>query len=252
MKILRTVFVLMLLSATASADEPTYPFDWDTLLAASIKFQDNYDYQFISDSYLRVFEPRVWRRVREDEFQLETERKRVARQFEREVADFSLERDVILHTWLKLGKYNLEKQAFPVTNMSAGHSWSESKDRFAVSEFSDVLDVYLKNYDMLTELPMSPDEAQAFLQRRKDSRGRINRDVEVTLRIRFLGLKRRSKTELVAEIQSARIFHDRRQKLVMRDIAKAKNEPQLPEKKASPQTKPDPIETQTAPYRGCR
>ena len=78
-KILRTAIVMLLLSTTATAAEPeTYPFDWDTLLAASIKYQDNYEYKTIADSYLRVFEPRVWRRVKEDEFQLDKERQRVA------------------------------------------------------------------------------------------------------------------------------------------------------------------------------
>ena len=118
MKILRTVIVMLLLSATATAARSeTVPFDWDNLLAASIKFQKDYNYEAIADSYLQVFEPTVWNHVREDEFKLQKERKRVIAQAEEEVDRFSLDKCVRLNTWLNLGTYNFESESFPVLSL---------------------------------------------------------------------------------------------------------------------------------------
>lgn len=252
MKTLCTFLALLGLSNLSVAAEPTHRFSWDTLLAASIKFQKDYNYDAIADSYLRVFEPAVWNHVKEDEFKLTKERKRVVEQCKREVEVFSLDQDLVLNTSLTLGKYNFDTESFPVTNMTERFHWYE--DRFRVSEFSSTLRLYLTNYELLATLPMPPEQAEEFLNGRKDSRGRINRRVDVKLRIRFVGLKPRSKTDLLGDVQSATLYHNRTQKLVMREIVKPKvTGVTKPEKTTAAKnadvakSKPEPIETQTAP-----
>lgn len=220
MKSLFALVVLFGAVGLTSAADQHHRFTWDTLLAASIKHQKNYNYEAITDSYLQVFEPTVWNHVKEDEFKLRKERRRVIEQCQREVQDFSLDRNVHLHTWLSLGQYNFETESFPVTNMNEGYHWSEYRYRSA--GFPATLRLYLTNPELLASLPMSPEDAEAFLNRRKDSKGRINRRVEVTLRIRFTGLKPRSQTDLFGEIQSATLYHNRAQKVVFREVAKPK------------------------------
>lgn len=218
MKTLRMAIVLILVSATASAEEPTHKFDWDTLLAASIKLQKDFNYRANVDSYLQLFEPDVWDFVRNDEFELDAQRKKTIEKFQAEVERFSLDQDVALNTWLTIGEYNFETESFPVMNMSDGYFWN--KRRYSSGSFPRELRLYLTNHALLAELPMSPDEARAFLNRRKDRNGEVNRRIEVTLRIRFVKLKRRSQSDLLGEVQSARLFHNRQQKLVFKDIVK--------------------------------
>lgn len=251
MKTLYALVALFGMSSLVCATEPHHRFTWDTLLAASIKYQKGYNYEAITDSYLQVFEPTVWSHVKEDEFKLRKERKRVIEQCQQEVKDFSLDRNVHLHTWLNLGNYNFDTESFPVTNMNESYHWSEY--RYRSGGFPSTFCLYLANPDLLASLPMSPENAEAFLNRRKDGKGRINRRVEVTLRIRLTGLRPRSRTDLFGEIQSATLYHNRAQKLVLREIIKPKmtgaTEPnEATATEAKPATaKPEPIETQTAP-----
>lgn len=218
MKTLRMAIVLILVSATASAEEPTYKFDWDTLLAASIKLQKDFNYRANVDSYLRLFEPDVWDFVRNDEFELDAQRKKTIEKFQAEIERFSLDQPVALNTWLTIGQYNFETKSFPVMNMTEGHHWY--KRRYSSGSFPREFRMYLSNHALLAEIPMSPDEARAFLNRRKDRNGEVNRRIEVTLRIRLTELKRRTQSDLLGEIQSARLFHNRQQKHVFKDIVK--------------------------------
>lgn len=218
MKTLRIAIIFTLVCATASAEEPTYKFDWDTMLAASVKLQPDFNYRANVDSYLRLFEPDVWDFVRNDEFELDAQRKKTIEKFQAEVERFSLDQNVALNTWLTIGQYNFDTESFPVMNMSDDYFWN--KRRYSSGSFPREFRLYLTNHALLADLPMSPDEARSFLNRRKDRNGNVNRRVEVTLRIRFVQLKRRSQSELLGEIQSARLFHDRQQKHVFRDIAK--------------------------------
>lgn len=218
MKSLCAVMTLIVLSAGVPADESTHSFTWDTLLAASVKLQTDYSYEANAESWIRVYQPDVWHYVRNDEFELEAQRLKGIERFRKQIEGFSLQQDMLLRTWVHVGKYNFDTQSFPVTDLDETYHWTQY--RYSVGSFPTAFRLYLSNHELLSSIPMSPADARDFLNRRKNSRGEINRRLEVTLRIRLVGLKPYSKSDLLGEVQAARLFHDRNQKLVLKDIVK--------------------------------
>lgn len=234
MKTLHIAIALSLISATVTAADLTHPFTWDTLNSASIKLQPDYNYAANADSYMRVYQKDVWDFVRNDEFELETQRKKSIDRFRKEIEDFSLHRDVQIRTWVNIGTYNFETESFPVSDVDEDWNWWRS--RYPAYSFPSTFRIFLNNHRLLSSIPMSPTEARSFLNRRKDNRGNVDRRLDVTLWIRILRLRPHSTSDLVGEVQRARMFEDRRRQNVLKDIIKPVSVPDRDTETQSPLT----------------
>ena len=234
MRILHTAIVLSLVSATVTAAELTHPFTWDTLNSASIKLQPDYNYAANADSYMRVYQKDVWEFVRNDEFELETQRKKSIDRFRKQIDDFSLHQDMEIRTWVNIGTYNFETESFPVSDVDEDWNWWRS--RYPAYSFPSTVRIFLSNHRLLSSIPMSPAEARSFLNRRKDNRGNVDRRLDVTLWIRILRIRPHSTADLVGEVQRAKIFDDRRRQTVLKDIIKPASAPDRDTETQSPLT----------------
>ena len=197
---------------------PPHKFTWDNLLAASIKLQEHYNLEANVDSYMQRYQADTWNHVRNDEFELAAQRQRSLERFRRHVEEFSLDRNFVINTWMELGNYNFETESFPILRMGDGYHYS--KYLYSKGSFPREFELYLTNHDLLASLPMAPQEARVFLQHRKDSKGNVNRRLDVKLYIRIVRLRRPTKDELMGEVQLARFYRNEKLNLVLRDITK--------------------------------
>lgn len=222
MKIVTTfisVVLLISLPTLASAQE-FYDFTWDTLLLAWMKLDPTFDYHAHVEAYMRIYRPKLWEQVRNNEFQLKEREKETILLMKTRVAHFSLNREMVLHGFLELGKYDFASKSFPVENMSETHYWYQY--RWAERPLPSRFQVFLSNPGLLASIPMEKDAAGQFLQRRTDSFGNIDRKIPATIRLRIIQRKD-SPGELLGEIQSATVYsNSNRQEVILR-VKKAKS-----------------------------
>lgn len=207
---MRHLFATLFAAAVCGSFGPTlaadpYDFGYDNALLGWIKLDPKFDYPSHADSFLKLFRPAVWERVKDNEFELERERTETIKQVKERVAEFSLERGFILRPKLQLGKYDLKANAFPIENMSETHFWYQAK--YVDGHLPNRICVYFRNHHLLAGLPMPAGEAEQFLKSRPTRYGRIDREVPAT--IHFVLVRRRDDdNQLLAEIRSAAIFDD--------------------------------------------
>jgi hypothetical protein len=214
-----SVMCLALLIAPGRGAEPEpYEFKWETLLYATIKLDKKFDYTEHADGLMQALRPSVWASARDNEFQLTKERKATIAQVQESVEAFSLDRDILLHPSLELGKYDFDKKAFPVENMSATQYWYANANVGGSLPYS--FHVYFTNRELLAWVPMDEEKAEAFIKRRTTKYGGVDRHVKASVQLRVVRL-RDNGGELAGEIQSATVFEDANMTHTVFEVKKA-------------------------------
>src|SRR3954453_1222177 len=95
-----------------------HEYNYDNLLVAWMKLDKDFEYKRdYVDSYMRLYHPKVWETVRNNEFLLEEKRMETQAEMKAAVKAFDLKDTFLLKPVVTLGPYNFDKKAFPVREM---------------------------------------------------------------------------------------------------------------------------------------
>jgi len=209
-----------------SKNKKTHVFSWENLLLARIKLDKDYDLEAHVDDYLKAFRPDVWKRYHDDEFQLERKRAEALRIFTQRVKDFDLDREFIISSaTVNIGKYDFKQSAFPIKEATDHHYWYKS--RSTGSEFPSRFEVYFKNSELMKYLPMPADQAEQFLNERKNDNGYVDRELLAHIQVRIRATKNEDGDELLSEISKVRFFSGGNRKQLIYETPDAP--PEVPE-----------------------
>lgn len=179
-------------------------FSWTNLMLASVKLNPNFDYQTYVDSYMEEYRNPVYKRYRNDEFNMRSKREETIEIMKERVRNFDLDEEFIINTSVEMGKYNFEDELFPVQGIGANSYFYE---RNHAGEFPYRYKVKFSNFDLIGDIEMEPNEAEAFIDQRKNNYGSINRELPIQLKFKIVD--RESDDTLIAKLVDATVYQDR-------------------------------------------
>ena len=187
---------------SAAAHELT----WTNLMMAATKMQPHFDYEANVDSYMQLYRSDVWKRYRNDEFELQDKRDETIKIMKERISSFPLNEEFVINTTFEFGDYDFKNQVFP---LNAIDETSYFYDReYSNGSFPRTYKVFFSNPTKIGDIRMTKEDAKAFLNSRKSSGGHIDRTINAKLQLRITGLKNNS-DELIADLTHATIYRDR-------------------------------------------
>lgn len=197
-------FVLFMVSPNVYS----YDFSWDNLLLADAKLTPNFDYEVYVDSYMKLYREPIWKRYKNDEFELEDKRQETIQIMKDRFDQFDLDQEFFIHSFIKFGEYNFKKEEFPLEGFSATSHFSESRKRYISNNaFPYAYKVFFKNYDIVKNLEMDKDSAKVFLQSKKKHSGYVDRKLPV--QIKFKVEERSGVGELRAKVTEVILYESK-------------------------------------------
>ena len=241
--------IVALFVCVAGGTAVAHDFSYDNLMIARMKMDEGFDYEAFAESYMQVFRPVVYKSYRDDEFQFRKKKKETIELMKKAAKNFDLTKDFTINTTMTLGKYDFDKQEFPVIQATDTHYWYKNRPRYG-SDLPSSYKIFFSNHDLIRTVPMPEERAGEFIAQRKDRSGRINRVVQCTLKFRIERI-RTSNQEFSVTIESAKFYDDKGRTRQIHQIER----PKKPKKKADekkdvkegdPETKQDDTETDGA------
>jgi hypothetical protein len=177
MTTIKKVILASMVSTMASAFTTSAyaaEFTYDSVLPIYLKLDASLMPEDIVDSYMEKYRPEVWKKYRHDEFELE----------EKRVETLGLMKDVIsaantdevfkIQTRMDFGDYNFDNQKFDFRPFNDGLFFPLDN---CCNDLPSKIRVSFTNTNIVDGIPMSKDQAKAFLNARKSSGGYIDRTV---------------------------------------------------------------------------
>ncbi len=179
----KKIFVIAVAISTAMAvnGQETREYSWENLVWAHIYHnQETIILNDYIDELMEVFRPTVWKKYKNDEFELEEKRQESRELFEKRLASYDQRSTYKINTVWSLGQYDFGKEAFPIEGLTPSSYYSTGAHRFY--KFPLTYKVFFSNTALVGDCPMAKDAASAFTKRRKSGDGSVNRKVNVSLR----------------------------------------------------------------------
>lgn len=181
-------------------------FNWENMLHVWMKFNKDFEYTNRNiESYMKAIRPQTWEQVRNNEFQLNDQRKEIEKLMKERVAAVKAEVPMTLNVKLNIGKYDFDAKGFPIENLTETHYWYQSARNYADS-LPYQFNLYFKNTQGHNFLAMDPKAAEALLADRKNRYGDIDRQFQSTINCRIV--KRKGGESLLAEIDDIKVYSD--------------------------------------------
>lgn len=191
MKFVLFLFVAFVLS-TSSAHAADA--DWKNVTLTYMKLMPNFDYQAHADDYMAIFQPDIWRRVHNDEFELPEARQKTIAIMQQEVAAHDPNYTFLVNMTFTFGEYKSDQQGFPMSlNWRVESQWVDFTTRdggydskVTGKKLPRTYRVYFKEgFFRLAFLSMEKQEARNFLQARKNDRGETDRTLYATATVQI-------------------------------------------------------------------
>ena len=202
---MRALLLAVVVLVGQSGAVMAHDLDWNNLLLASLKLRPALDYDANVDSYMEVFRPDVWKRYRNDEFEMASKRRETIELMKKAVSSFRLEEDFVVRTSTHIASYDFKSKKFPL------EGWTESTYFYASTysngSFPSSLKVFMENTDILRDIPMDEAHARDFVRGRIDRYGNNDRQIYVTLNLRITKAKS-DRDSLVSEIVKFSVYAD--------------------------------------------
>lgn len=196
--------VTILFSSVLSAHE----FSWDNLMLSDAKLNPNYDYEVHVDAYMTRYRNPVWKKYKNDEFELESKRQETIEIMKKRFESFDLNQEFVINTTFEFGKYDFKQQFFPLEGVSANSFFRQSKRWYDERVFPNTYGVFFTNTEIMGTLPMEKDAAKAFIQSKKSQSGRIDR--RLPAQIKFKIVQKRGEAEFDASITEITVYDKKR------------------------------------------
>ena len=204
---MRSLLVMLMVIAGQANTLMAHDLDWKNLLIASLKLRQGLDYDANVDSYMEAFRPDVWKRYRNDEFEMVGKRKETMELMKQAIAGFSLQETFLVRTSTEFGNYEFDSKSFPIVGWSESSYFYDSS--YPHGSFPSSMSLFLSNPKAVSRIVMDEAQAKEFVRNRKNSSGNINRSLYVVLQLRIVKAKSDS-GQLLAEIVSCMVYSDER------------------------------------------
>lgn len=227
------VTTLGALSSRATAHD----FTWDNLALAHIKLDKNFDIDANVEWYMEEYREATWNLARNDEFLMHEKKIETRKILEERIKSFDVAETFILRADTTVGDYDFTNQEFPRENNGPGSYWYKNEYKGSES-IPSTIKLFMKNFDFLHGVPMSPTAARDFIRSRKNRNGYVDRRVYAIIEFRVIKLKEEG--ELLAEALNVTYYRDssRRQPLGPKLVWKPKSSTQSAQQVATTASKP--------------
>lgn len=205
-KLIGIVVAMACLTGTFSIRAVAAPFEYPDVLRSYLYYSSDFDYEAAADDYLRCERPAVWRTVSNDEFKLAAAHTEAVRLMHAAAARGEADGTFTLLTSAHFGEYDPKAQRFSFRPFSVASFFSVvAPTQCGDGSLPRQIDLYFANPELVDGLPMLPDAAKDFLERRKS-----DRSVQVTLTVKVTGTRGDGqldgqivKAEVVDQLQQA-------------------------------------------------
>lgn len=192
--------VLGMGATTASAAS----FEYANAFGSYLRFSPDFDYDGAADDYLKCERPEVWRTVSADEFKVTAARADAVRTMHAVAKRAEADGSFVLVTSAHFGDYDKAAQRFSFRPFSVATFFSAVAPAQCDGGYLPrQIDLYFANPELVDGLPMAPDAARTFLERRAS-----DRTVQITLAVQVTGTRgdnqldgRIVKAEVVDQLQ---------------------------------------------------
>ncbi len=196
----------LLLSSSVMA----YDFSYDNTLIAYLKLNENVKPQDIVDGYMQMYRPTVWQKSHGDEFELEDKRKETVNILEKKISEMELAKNFTIKTILQFGNYDFTKGAYDFTPFTGSIYYHV--DKCCYNGITNSINIFFDNGDIVNGLIMPKDQAKAFLAKRKDKYGSVNRNVFSV--INFTMKESTEENKIIGHVTSVSVYEKEGGKLL--------------------------------------
>jgi len=209
LKLKELTFVFgVLLSPLANA----YDFNFENVLIAYIKLNENIKPADVVDGYMQIYRPTVWKNSHNDEFEMEGKREETVRIINNKVANMDLNKNFTIRTKLPFDEYDFVKGMFSFTPLREGVFFPVHKCCY--SGITDHIEVYFDNGKIVNGLKIPKEQAKTLLSQRRTSYGSINRDVY--MKINFLMKESTDSNKIIGHISNVEVYDKEGGRLLQR------------------------------------
>lgn len=196
--------VLFFLSLSSSAAD----FDWQNMSILYSKIYPDFDYDQSIEDYIKEYHPQKWKLLQNDEFILEEKKQEYVDELKRKVASYNMDESFNIRTTIKLGKYNFEKQEFPIIEGVSSQSYFYTGPKnirpHHLSSYPQRYKLFLNNSEGV-RFEMGKEDAKEFVKNRKSSSGHVDRTVGLEMNIKIIGFRGQDKVnEFIGSIETYR------------------------------------------------
>lgn len=185
---------------------------WERLLFADMHLQPSFDFNEHVDAYMRIFRPELWKRYRNDEFELAAKRRESISMMKQSASTFAPENLFLAQTSFKFGSYDFNRGLFPLDSISESSFFSYEK--LYSHSLPNEYKIRFTNPSMVGDLAMGEADAKAFLQKRKYKSGLVDRKVYAKLFFSNVKLEGTQHT-FMADLKSIYIYSDPDHRLLL-------------------------------------
>ena len=178
-------------------------FSWDTVLPAYIYYRSPIITVNMVDRYIELTNPKLWKRVRQDEFKKKTAEVTAREAISNIQHTFNSDTLYVKDITARFGKYDFEHKAFPLTervftrvpftlnNVIISTHTGRRTTPFP-NKFEVIINKIVDDKLPIDEIPMPRKVAEQLIKKRKTDLGAVNRLVKVRLWFRVTGLSSHS------------------------------------------------------------
>lgn len=209
------LFSAMLTSSVFSVVIPASAaqFSYDNILPLYFKLDTSLSPEDVVDGYIEKYRPEVWRKYRNDEFEMESKRTETVSMLKEKIEKSDLATIFTINTSLEFGEYDFKEQKFALKPFEESSYFSVD---YCCNSLPRNIYVFFNNANIIDGIPMLKDKAKAFLNSRKESYGSVNR--KVYAKIDVLLKDSPSREKINSEIRQVVIF-DKDNKTILHKIS---------------------------------
>ncbi len=168
-------------SETPSKHKNVYDggYNWEYFFTAYRKMSKYFSYEANATELMKLYYPGLYKKYRNDEFELASQRAAAVKKIKQETNEFDETSVHQFFTEWDFGKYDFDKGEFPLDSLSSTTSYRFKQDYFRTPDnnFPREFRLYFTNPEVIGNLNIEPEAAKVFLQKKKNSKGRINREL---------------------------------------------------------------------------
>ncbi|MBX3491945.1 MAG: DUF4852 domain-containing protein [Parvibaculum sp.] len=199
-KVLPSVLILQICFLALATPVAAAEFTYYNLLHIWMKLDRHFDYAAYANCYMSMYRSDVWNRYKNDEFRLQEKRTETIELMKRRVDEVVLGDSISIPSRTRFGEYDFDNQKFSFNPFTRNTYFYK---RGGHCQFPDQINVKFSNFDLVDGIAMSTEDAQKFLDSRKDSYGNVNRNVQ--LEIDFVP-QRRDGNALIGRLIDVRLL----------------------------------------------
>lgn len=132
--------------------------------------------------YLYRFMHELYEDTKEDEFEYQNSISKAKNKLSKSIKNCDFDEKYTMYTQLQLSKYNFDKKGFMIKDDKLLY---EVVENVRLSTYSSI-SILFPNYEKFKFVHVNPEDANAFVKRRKDKGGHVDREVYAKINFKFI------------------------------------------------------------------